>query len=128
MKVDSEMYRKLLYKGGAMSGGLLLSLLFTLLFLAFFSFLMLKISLSAEIENIGLIIISVVSCFVGGFFCGKKNRSRAFLWGLIVGVLYYACIMLLRLLVGQEFADLSVRSITALFYCAASGMLGGMLS
>ena len=74
MKADSEMYRKLLYKGGAMAGGLLLSLLFTLLFLAFFSFLMLKISLSAEIENIGLIIISVVSCFVGGFFCGKKNR------------------------------------------------------
>ena len=46
-----------------------------MLFLAVFAFAMLKGSLSASVEKIGLIVMSVIACFVGGFFCGKKIRA-----------------------------------------------------
>ena len=53
-----------------------------------FAFAMLKGNLSASVEKIGLIVMSVMACFVGGFLCGKKNIKKRYLWGLGVGVLY----------------------------------------
>ena len=57
----------------------LIAVLLTMLFLAVFAFAMLKGNLSASVEKIGLIVMSVMACFVGGFLCGKKNIKTVFM-------------------------------------------------
>ena len=128
MKMDSFEYKNILQKGIGLIGGLLLSAVLTIGFLALFAFLMLQMELSTGAENVGLILICILSCFAGGFFCGKKNKTKGFLWGLAIGLLYYIVIVLLRLCVGNNLPVISLHFITAFFYCGASGMLGGMLS
>lgn len=128
MKIDSGVYKNTLPKVIALLEGLFLAALLTFFLLAVFAFIMLRTEISAGAENIGLICICVISCFAGGFFCGKKNDTKGFLWGLVIGILYYALILILRFSGGQDLLENMFHLFTALFYCGASGMLGGMLS
>lgn len=128
MKLDSEMCRAGIKRGGILAGSILLAAALTAIFLAIFAFLLLRIEFSRNVENIGLIVISVLSCFTGGFYCGKKNHTRGFLWGLLVGIIYSMLIMLIRISGGVNLAEMLFRSITTFLYCGASGMLGGMIS
>lgn len=128
MKIDSGIYKNTLPKAVAFVEGLVLAVVLTLLLLAVFAFIMLRAELSAGAENIGLIGICVIACFSGGFFCGKKNDTKGFLWGLAVGSFFYVMILIIRLIGGQDLTENLFDSVTALLYCAASGMLGGMLS
>lgn len=100
----------------------------TLLLLSVFALLLLKTEMSGGGESIGIICISVVSCFAGGFFCGRKNDTKGFLWGLAVGCLYFLFLLLLRLCSGQDSSARGIQLFTTFLYCAGSGMLGGMLS
>ena len=100
----------------------------TILLIAVFAFIMLKAELSASAENIGIICISVISCFAGGFFCGRRNEKRGFLWGLAVGCLYFLFLLLLRAGSGQQIVAQMFSLFTTFLYCAGSGMLGGMFS
>lgn len=106
----------------------LLAILLTMLFLAVFAFVMLKGNLSASVERVGLIAMSTIACFVGGFLCGKKNTKKRYLWGLGVGILYCLFFALVRVGMGQSFVTDTTAFLTTLLYCAAGGMLGGMLS
>ena len=92
------------------------------------AFAMLKGNLSASVEKIGLIVMSVMACFVGGFLCGKKNIKKRYLWGLGVGVLYCLFFGVIRVGMGQAFVTDTTAFFTMMLYCAAGGMLGGMLS
>ena len=87
-----------------------------------------KGNLSASVEKIGLIVMSVMACFVGGFLCGKKNIKKRYLWGLGVGVLYCLFFGVIRVGMGQAFVTDTTAFFTMMLYCAAGGMLGGMLS
>ena len=106
----------------------LIAVLLTMLFLAVFAFAMLIGNLSASVEKIGLIVMSVMACFVGGFLCGKKNIKKRYLWGLGVGVLYCLFFGVIRVGMGQAFVTDTTAFFTMMLYCAAGGMLGGMLS
>ena len=72
--------------------------------------------------------MSTIACFVGGFLCGKKNKKKRYLWGLGVGILYCLFFGGVRLCMGQSFMPDTTKFFTTLLYCAAGGMLGGMLS
>lgn len=115
-------------KAGRLFLSALVAILLTMLFLSIFAFAMLKGNLSAFVEKIGLIVMSTIACFVGGFFCGKKNTKKRYLWGLGVGVLYCLFFALLRVGMGQSFIGDKAAFFTAFLYCTAGGMLGGMLS
>ena len=86
--MDGISYKKWMDRIGRVLVSVIIAVLLTMLFLAVFAFAMLKGSLSASVEKIGLIVMSVIACFVGGFFCGKKNTKKRYLWGLGVGILY----------------------------------------
>ena len=71
------------------------------------------------------------------FFCrqgkivgliGKKNLKKRYLWGLGVGVLYCLFFGVIRVGMGQAFVTDTTAFFTMMLYCAAGGMLGGMLS
>lgn len=127
MKLSATNYKTYLEKAGALFLSAGIAVLITLFFLAVLAFAMLKGSLSSSVENIGLIVISVLSCFAGGFFCGKKNTKKRYLWGLATGLLYCLAFVLVRTVTGGT-AGSGILPVTSLLYCAAGGMLGGMLS
>lgn len=122
------MYKKWMERIGRLFLSALISIVLTLLFLAVFAFAMLKGSLSASVEKIGLIVMSTIACFIGGYVCGKKNTKKRYLWGLGVGILYCLFFAVVHVGMGKPFLEDTTAFFTTLLYCAAGGMLGGMLS
>ena len=117
---------------GRAAGGLLKSLLvmylITGLLLLLLATLMFKLDFSVQIAQIAIIAIYVVSGFVGGILIGKHMKTRKFLWGMMVGFSYFAILFLASLIVnGGVIQDVTQLLIT-LVLCAASSMIGGMVS
>ena len=75
--MDGISYKKWMERAAGLFLSALIAVLLTMLFLAVFAFAMLKGNLSASVEKIGLIVMSVMACFVGGFLCGKGNNTAA---------------------------------------------------
>ena len=89
--------------------------------------LLYKLNLGEAQVTAGITLIYVVSTFSGGFVIGKLAGMRKFLWGLACGILYFALLLLITLGLYRTLnGDGSVLS--AFLFCAAGGMLGGMVS
>ena len=107
---------------------LLISYIVTGLLLLLLSFLMLKLDLSNGILSGGIILTYILSCFIGGFLLGKSAEQKRFLWGLLMGGLYFLIILFVSIL-GNTLAGIEAgRVATVLMICLFSGMLGGMVS
>ena len=76
--------------------------------------------------QIGIILIYIVSCFAGGFLAGKMMKSRKFLWGVLLGLLYFLIMTLVSLAVNRGLQDGTTSYFTTFFLCMGGGMLGGM--
>ena len=76
--------------------------------------------------QIGIILTYILSCFVGGFLAGKMMKSRQFLWGASLGLLYFLIMTVVSLAVNREFQDGSSSYITTFLLCMGGGCLGGM--
>ena len=107
---------------------LLASYIVTGILLFVVTFFLYKFEWDEQMVTAGIIVIYVVSTFVGGFILGKINKSRKFLWGLIMGVLYFALLFLISFGVYRSFDGNGTNVITTLLLCAGGGMLGGMLA
>jgi putative membrane protein (TIGR04086 family) len=107
---------------------LFLSYLVTGIFLLVIAGLLYKFRLDEGKIRIGIILTYILSCFLGGFLVGKMQKSRQFLWGLILGLLYFAILMVVSLAVNREFSGTGAGFLTTFLLCMGSGMLGGMLS
>lgn len=104
------------------------SYVLTALFLMVLALLLYKFRLGEMVVNIGVILIYIIVCFLSGFITGKRMGNRRFIWGLIVGMGYFAILALLSLALKKEVGQLSGSFMSTMFLCAGSGMLGGMLS
>ena len=78
--------------------------------------------------QIGIILTYILSCFIGGFLAGKMMKSRKFLWGVLLGFLYFLVMTLVSVAVNRELQSSSSGMITSFLLCMGGGMLGGMLS
>ena len=116
--VKSVSYTHLLLFSYILTGGFLL-------LLALFLY---KFQLSEKVVSIAIIGIYVVAVFFAGFMTGKRMGSKKFLWGLAVGLAYFAVMALVSFAANHGFKDLGTHFFTTLAICAAGGMLGGMLS
>lgn len=110
-------------------GKILLAMLgVTAILLFVLAFLAQKLDLSEAGISIGICVTYVLSCFVGGFFAGKVQRSKRFLWGILMGLMYLMLLLIITFFVKKGFtaevSDLAVN----LLLCVGGGMLGGMLS
>ncbi len=99
--------------------GLLLLLLALLLY---------KMEPGESVIKIGIVVIYVIAGFLGGLLMGKIMRERKFLWGLAAGVIYFALLFVVSVLVKGSLDVEPARALTALVLCGASGMAGGMIS
>lgn len=107
---------------------LLLSYLITTMGLMLLAFLLFKISLNESVVSVGIILIYIISNFLAAFICGKKCKGKKFLWGLGIGSVYFAVLILLSLLMSGSVVGLGSGLLTTFLICAGSGMLGGMLA
>ena len=64
----------------------------------------------------------------GGFIIGKLMKVRRFFWGLSLGVVYFALLLLITLGVYKGLNGDGANLITTFILCAGGGMAGGMIS
>ncbi|MBO5114361.1 MAG: TIGR04086 family membrane protein [Lachnospiraceae bacterium] len=107
---------------------LLISYLLTAGLLLLLALFLYKFSLTEKIVSLCITGIYILVTFLAGFLAGKREGSRKFLWGLMMGCLYFIILTLVSLIVNHGMGELSSGFFTTLVLCAASGMLGGMLS
>lgn len=87
-----------------------------------------KFGLSEKLVAIGIVLIYILSCFVAGFLMGKLTQSKKFLWGLLMGGLYFVALLILSGVIDKGLSQVASDFGTTLLICMGSGMLGGMLS
>lgn len=101
------------------------SLLVTILFLFVLAFALLKAGLSEDTVSKLLLVGYVLAPAAGGFLLGKKRKVNRFLWGVLVGILYFAVYAVIAVCVKHVPAGDILW--VALPVCLG-GMAGGMLS
>ena len=82
----------------------------------------------SNVISIGISIVYVISCFIGGFFAGKVQGTKKFIWGILMGLSYIIIMLVITLVVKHGFHSTVSAFLTNLLLCLSSGMLGGMLS
>ena len=107
---------------------MLISYLLTAGLLLLLSLLLYRFGLSENIVSMGITGIYVIATFLSGFLAGKREQTKRFLWGLLMGLLYFLLLSAVSLIVDSSTFSLGRGFITTLILCCAGGMLGGMLS
>lgn len=107
---------------------LLFSYIVTAALLMILALFLFKLGLGERVVSIAIIVIYVFSTFLAGFLAGKKMQNQKFLWGLLMGTLYFVVLALVSLAVNHSMVELGNPFFTTLALCAGGGMLGGMLS
>lgn len=105
---------------------LLCSYILTAVLIFLLALLLFFCGLSEGVVNIAIIMIYVISTFAGGLLAGKKMQSKKFLRGMLVGIAYFAGLVVLSAVAKQSVSVLGESFLTTLFLCTAGGMLGGM--
>ena len=90
--------------------------------------LLYKIDLDEQKVTMGIIATYVISTFTGGFIMGKLVEEQRFVWGLILGVMYFLLLFAVSFAVNHQLQSNGTNLITTLLLCAGGGMLGGMVS
>ncbi|OUP50701.1 TIGR04086 family membrane protein [Lachnoclostridium sp. An181] len=115
-------------KWGWILKSMLASYIVTGILLMVLAFLLYKMDLDKAKVSAGIIVIYVVSAFVGGFLMGKMAKVKKFLWGLGIGAAYFLLLFLISFGVYHTVQGSVMNTLTAFLLCAGGGMLGGMLS
>lgn len=90
--------------------------------------LLYKFELSEGAVNIAVIVIYVLIGFAGGFLAGKILKMRKFMWGAILGAVYFLVLVLVSLILHGGLENDLLHFATTFILCVASGTAGGMVS
>ena len=115
-------------RGADILKALLCAYVVTGILLLVLTLLLYKAGLSEENVNAGIILVYVISSFSGGFVIGKLTGMRKFLWGLLLGVIYFVLLLLISLGIYHSLQADVMNLVTTFLLCAGGGMLGGMIS
>ena len=107
---------------------MLASYIVTGLLLLLLTFLLYQFKLDEQTVVAGIVVIYVVSTFIGGLILGKLTKKRKFLWGSILGGLYFLLLFLISYGIYREFNTNGLNAITTALLCVGGGMLGGVIS
>lgn len=107
---------------------LLFAYVVTGILLALLTVLVYKFELDEQLVSAAIVAIYVLATMAGGLVIGKLVKVRRFLWGLGLGLAYFALLMMITLGVYHTLNGDAVNLITALILCSGGGMIGGMIS
>lgn len=110
--------------------GVALFLMFVIsgLLLVLLAFLLYRFQLSEGVVRGVIVAVYIISGFAGGFFLGKKRKTKKYLWGFIGGVCYFLILFVCSFFMKKSFDFNTVKVLSCFILCSASGMAGGMLS
>ncbi len=125
-KTEQERYGQTLVKD-------ILKILFlmyvtTMILLLLLALVLFKMEPQEIVTKIWLIAVYIISGGLGGFLIGKRRKSRKFLWGCLMGVLYFGILFAVSLLLYKGLTGDVMHLLTTLVLCTASGTVGGMIS
>ena len=92
------------------------------------AFMLYRFGLSEKVVSICIIAVYIIVTFLAGLLAGKREGRKKFLWGLVMGALYFGILVAVSLVVNRGLEDVAGNLMTVFFLCAGSGMLGGMIS
>lgn len=107
---------------------LLFSYILTAVLLMLLALLIYKAGIGAAIVSIAIIAIYVIATFLAGFLAGKRMQNRKFLWGLMMGSLYFLVLAVMSFAINRSVGEMGTSFFTTMVLCASGGMLGGMVS
>lgn len=107
---------------------LLISYIMTGVLLLLLTVLLYKLELNEKAVSAAIVAIYVLSTLIGGIAIGKMAKLKRFLWGIGLGILYFALLLAITLGVYHTLNTDGVNLITTLILCAGGGMAGGMIS
>ncbi|MCF2680816.1 TIGR04086 family membrane protein [Faecalicatena contorta] len=107
---------------------LLVSYVVTGLLLLLLTLLLYKFELNEKAVSAGIIAIYVVSTLIGGIIMGKTAKVKRFVWGISLGIIYFAMLLLITLGVYHTLNGNAANLMTTFVLCAGGGMIGGMIS
>ena len=92
------------------------------------AFLIYKLDQTEPVVNGAIIAIYIVAGFFGGFLMGKKTGVKKYLWGLLMGALYYGVLILVGVILHQGLTAEPVHLFSTMILCLLSATAGGMVS
>ena len=98
----------------------------TAILLLVLSYIFYKMNLSDKGIAIGIVIIYVITNFVGGFIMGKIKEEKKYKWGIMVGVMFFCMLTMVSLMMTGQLYGSGIKAMWALLSCIGGGMLGGM--
>lgn len=107
---------------------LLISYILTAGLLLLLALMLYRFGLKENIVNICIIAIYIIVTFLAGMIVGKRAQSRRFVWGLLIGIIYFVVLAVVSFAVNRSIQDVANNFVTVFLLCAGSGMLGGMVS
>ena len=87
-----------------------------------------KFELNEGAVTAGVTAVYLISTFTGGLVVGKLAKVRRFLWGIVLGILYFALLLLVTVGIYRTFHGSSTERLVTFALCAGGGMAGGMIS
>ena len=87
-----------------------------------------KFELNEGAVTAGVTAVYLISTFTGGLVVGKLTKVRRFLWGIVLGILYFALLLLVTVGIYRTFHGSSTEILVTFALCAGGGMAGGMIS
>ena len=93
------------------------------------AYVLYKTDFTSAWEQIFVVLIYLLPCLAGGWCMGRMEKKRKFLWGGIVGCIFFLLLLMAALLTPgvKEGLDVGER-IRVLMICLLGGIAGGMLS
>lgn len=107
---------------------LIVAYIITGILLLFTALILYKLEPQQSLVSAGILVIYVLSSFLGGILAGKGVGSRKFFWGMMTGALYFVMLLLASALFGGGIHSAVGELATTLLLCLGGGMLGGMLA
>ena len=123
-----ERNRKETGRVGWILKALLISYVLTGALLLVLAMLLYKLNMDEKAVSAGITAIYITATLIGGLAIGKMAGSRRFIWGLILGILYFALLLLITLGVYRTLDGAVGNILTTFLLCAGGGMIGGMIS
>ena len=87
-----------------------------------------KFELNEGAVTAGVTAVYLISTFTGGLVVGKLAKVRRFLWGIVLGILYFALLLLVTVGIYRTFHGNSTEILVTFALCAGGGLAGGMIS
>ena len=107
---------------------LLASYIVTGILLLLLTMALYKMELNEKMVSAAIVAIYVMATLIGGILIGKMAKVKRFIWGLGVGIAYFALLLLITLGVYHTLNGDGANLVTTFILCAGGGMVGGMIS